>query len=401
MTPSALAWRRLVRRPATTLLSVLLIALGVAAIASTLLVVGQINRAAERNAAAADLIIGAKTSPMQLVLAGIFHLDTPPAPFSVALVEPALAHASVKRWVPLALGDSFEGYRLVGTRPAAFAELYGATLAVGRWPGASGDAVLGADVARATRLAMGARFATTHGLSKGGEVHDDEDYRVTGVLARTGTVLDKLVVTPIESIWDVHAGAEHDEADASAPVNGPRGKVSLVLVQFKSPLGAIMLPRLLGFTPGLQVAMPAQESAKLFSAVQIGADGALILGGILLACAALAVCAGLLAAHRERVRDVGVLRLLGASPRTTATLVALEATFVGCLGAAVGLLVAHTAVEVLSRFLPSAAPPLSGMAFEALEIVIVLAALGVSWIGAALPAWRAQRAAVADVLKTF
>lgn len=401
MTPAALAWRRLVRRPATTLLSVLLIALGVAAIASMLLVVGQTNRAAERNAAAADLIIGAKTSPMQLVLAGIFHLDTPPAPFSSALVEPALAHASVKRWVPLALGDSFEGYRLVGTRPSAFADLYGATPAAGSWPKTSGEAMLGADVARDTQLGMGAHFATTHGLSKGGEVHDDAGYRVTGVLARTGTVLDKLVLTPIESIWEAHAGADHDRTDTPAPASGPQGKVSLILVQFKSPLGAIMLPRLLGFTPGLQVAMPAQETAKLFSAVQIGADGTLILGGILLACAALAVCAGLLAAHRERVRDVAVLRLLGASPRITATLVVLEATFIGLLGAAVGLLVAHTAIEVLSRHLPSAAPPLSGMAFDPMEIAIVLAALVVSWIGAALPAWQVQRAAVADVLKTL
>ncbi len=396
MTPVRLAWRRLVRRPATTLLSVLLIALGVAAIGAMLLVVGQTNRAAERNAAAADLVIGAKTSPMQLVLAGIFHLDTPPAPFASSMVERALAHTSVKRWVPLALGDSLDGYRLVGTKPADFAELYGGTPAVGQWPQASGEAMLGADVARHTGLAMGARFATTHGLSAGGEVHDNHGYRVTGVLARTGTVLDKLVLTPIESIWEAHG-----EDDVNASAKGPHGKVSLILVQFKSPLGAVVLPRLLGFTPGLQVASPAQETAKLFAAVQMGADGTLILGGILLACAALAVCAGLLAAQRERMRDVAVLRLLGASPYLTATVVALEATLVGLLGATSGLVLAHTAVEVLARHLPTAAPPLSGMAFDPLEIGIVLAALLVSWIGAALPAWRVQRAAVADVLKTF
>jgi putative ABC transport system permease protein len=396
MTPLGLAWRRVVRRPAATALSVLLIALGVAAIASMLLVVGQTNRAAERNAAAADLVIGARTSPMQMVLAGIFHLDTPPAPFAVSTVEKALGHASVKRWVPLALGDSLDGFRLVGTHPAEFADLYGGTPASGVWPRGVGEAMLGIDVARSTGLTAGGRFATTHGLSAGGEVHDDAGYRVSGVLARTGTVLDKLVLTPIESVWQAHA-----EPGAAPGANAARGKVSLVLVQFRSPLGAVVLPRLLGFAPGLQVASPAQETAKLFAAVQVGADGTLALGGILLACAALAVCAGLLAAHRERVRDVAVLRLLGASPFTTAQVVALEATLVGLMGAAAGLLLAHAAVELLARQLPVAAPPLSGLAFDPMEIVIVLAALAVSWIGAAVPAWRVQRAPVADVLKTF
>jgi putative ABC transport system permease protein len=399
MTPVGLAWRRLVRRPATMLLNVLLIALGVAAITATLLVVGQANRAGERNAAAVDLVVGAKTSPMQLVLSGIFHLDAPPAPFVLSMVEPALRHPMVKRWVPLALGDSVDGYRIVGTESVAFAALYDGQLRGGAWPTSQHEAVVGADVARDAGLAVGKRFASTHGLSAAGEAHDGEVYRVVGVLERTGTVLDRLVLTSLNSVWQAHAG--DDGASGPAGTNDAHGKVSLVLVQFKSPLGAVLLPRLLGFVPGLQVALPAQETAKLFSLVQLGADGSLMLGGCLLACAALAVCAGLLAAHRERVRDVAVLRLLGASPAVTAAVVMLEASLVGLLGAAAGMLSAHTLVEVVSRYLPSAAPPLTGWAFDPLQAWIVLAALVVSWVGAALPAWRVQRAEVADVLKTF
>jgi putative ABC transport system permease protein len=233
MTPFAMAWRRIVRRPAAALLSMLLVALGVAAVAATLLVIGQVDRAAEPNAAAADLVIGARTSPMQLVLAGIFHLDAPPARFDVRQLEPALRNPVVRQWVPLALGDSVHGFRVVGSQPADFTALYGGGLAQGHWPQAEGEAVLGAEVARATGLALGARFATTHGLVAGGQVHAARSSRVAGVLARTGTVLDKLVLTRLETVWNAHAEAGPSGAAAAA-----QGRVSLVLVKFRSPLGA-------------------------------------------------------------------------------------------------------------------------------------------------------------------
>ncbi|MEF7614176.1 ABC transporter permease [Aquincola sp. MAHUQ-54] len=398
MNAAGLAWRRIVRRPAATLLNVLLLALGVASIAATMLALGQATRAAERNAAAADLVVGSRTSPAQLVLSGIFHLDAPPPPFALSLLQPVLAHRLVERWVPVALGDSLAGHRVVGTRPADFAGLYGGVLAAGAWPQGAGQAVLGADAARRTGLAVGAGFATTHGLAEAGEPHHGHGYRVAGVLARTGTLLDKLVLVSLESIWQAHAAPPSPPAFA-ARAGDPTGQVSGVLIRFRSPLAAAVLPRLVASVPTLVSASPAHEAAKLFALVQWGSDGAAMLGGLLLVCAALAVGAGLMASHRERMRDVAVLRLLGASPRITATAVLLEATFVGLLGAAAGLLAAHAAVEFAGSRLPVSAPPLSGRVFDPLELVIVAAALAVSWIGAALPAWRVQRAAVADALR--
>ena len=399
-----MAWRRLSRRRATTLLNLVLLALGTAALAAMMLVVGQLTDAAERNAAAADLVVGGNTSPAQLVLSGIFHLDAPPAPVPLAHMTPALAQPLVKRWVPVAMGDSVEGFRVVGTQVPEFAGLYAASLAAGRWPVSPGDAVLGADVARAAGLATGAAFATAHGLSRDAELHADLRHRVAGVLRRTGTVVDKLVLVPIEAVWAAHAPSPHidrlnERGAAAVPAEQADRRASLVLVQYASPLGLVLLPRAFQ-AAGLQTASPAREAAKLFSMVQLGADGSVMLGALLMLCAAVAVCAGLMASQREQVRDVAVLRLLGASRGFTATVVAWEAALIALLGTAAGLLLAHAAVELIGRRLPASAPSLTGWTAHPAEAALVLAAGAVALFGAAWPAWQAQRASVADVLAT-
>lgn len=394
-----MAWRRLSRRRVTTLLNLLLLALGTAALATMMLVLSQLTQAVQRNAAAADLVVGGNTSPAQLVLSGIFHLDVPPAPVPLARMAPALSHPLVKRWVPVALGDSVGGFRVVGTQVPEFAELYAAALATGRWPVAPGDAVLGADVARALHLPAGAAFSTAHGLSQDAPMHAELHHRVAGVLQRTGTVVDRLVLMPIEAVWSAHAAAPHIDRIGQPSAAEDDHKASLVLVQYASPLGSVMLPRAFQAV-GLQTASPAREAAKLFSLVELGADGTLMLGTLLMLCAAVAVGAGLMAAQRDQVRDVAVLRLLGASRRFTAAVVACEAALIALLGTAAGLSIAHAAVEWIARRLPPSAPSLTGWTFHPGELVLVLAAAAVALLGAAWPAAHAHRASVVDVLAT-
>src|SRR5690606_4555153 len=100
-------------------------------------------------------------------------------------------------------GDSVRGFRIVGTEPA-LVEHYGASIADGAMFDAPMQAVLGSEAARATGLRAGASFAGTHGLAEGGGEHEAEPYRVTGVLAPTGSVVARLVLPPVESVWDVH-----------------------------------------------------------------------------------------------------------------------------------------------------------------------------------------------------
>src|SRR5439155_3670097 len=198
------------RSPLTTLLNLALLTLGVATITLLLLLTTALDERLKRDAAAIDLVVGAKGSPLQLVLAGVYHVDVPPGNIPLGEVEKLRADPLIAEVVPIAMGDSYRGAHIVGTEPA-FLGLYNARLAQGALWKAPMDAVLGADVARQSGLAVGASFAGSHGLAQGGELHADNPYRVVGVLQSAGTVIDRLVLTGVESVWKVH---EHEEQEA-------------------------------------------------------------------------------------------------------------------------------------------------------------------------------------------
>jgi putative ABC transport system permease protein len=203
MTLSGLAFAYARRRPLATMLVIALGALGVGIATLTLLVTHELETRLRRDAEGIDLVVGAKGSPLQLVLAGVYHADVPPGNVPYASLAMLRANPRVASAIPLALGDSVRGFRIVGTEPA-LVEHYAATLAAGEMFVAPMDAVIGSDVARATGLRVGATFAGSHGLAEGGGEHAETPYRVVGVLAPTGRVVDRLVLTPLESVWAVH-----------------------------------------------------------------------------------------------------------------------------------------------------------------------------------------------------
>src|SRR5262245_6897282 len=189
-------------RPLQTALSLLLLSLGAGTIVTLMLVVGQLEGRMGRDARGIDLVVGAKGSPMQLILAGIYHADAPTGNVPLATVQVLQRNRLVKKAIPLALGDSWKGYRIVGAGKE-YLEHYGAEFSAGKMYGEEMETVLGHEVAARTGAKVGDRFAGAHGLGGDGEQHA-EAYTVTGILARSGSVLDRLVLTSIESVWEVH-----------------------------------------------------------------------------------------------------------------------------------------------------------------------------------------------------
>src|SRR5258706_8909441 len=184
------------KSPLTTLLNLALLTLGVATMTLLLLLTTALDERLKLDAAGIDLVVGAKGSPLQLVLAGVYHVDVPPGNIPLSAIETLRADPLIAEVVPIALGDSYLGAHIVGTEPA-FLGIYNAKFASGALWQAPMDAVLGADIARRSGLAVGARFAGAHGLAAGGEVHADNPYRVVGVLQPAGTVIDRLVLTGV------------------------------------------------------------------------------------------------------------------------------------------------------------------------------------------------------------
>jgi putative ABC transport system permease protein len=396
MSTTRLLWAYLSVRPLTTLLTVLLVALGVATTTIVTLVTNQAEERLVRDAAGIDLVVGAKGSPLQLVLAGVYHLDVPPGNVPVAALAELRANRLVAQAIPLSLGDSFRGFRIVGTEPA-FLELHGARLARGEAFAAPMQAVIGARVAAETGLAPGARFVGSHGLAPGGPEHGEDPFTVVGVLAPTGGVLDRLVLTPLESVWLAHEGEPADE-DERRILEEAR-EITLALVRYASPLAAVTLPRAINASDRLQAASPAFESARLFRLAGVGIDGLRAFGVLLLATAALSVFVALFQALSDRRRELALMRLLGASPARLFALLLGEGLLLTAIGVVVGLAIGHGALEAAGRWLEARGEwTLTGADFDTIELVYAAGALLLGGLAAVVPAWLAARTPLAGAL---
>jgi putative ABC transport system permease protein len=301
--------------------------------------------------------------------------------------------------VPISLGDTLRGYRIVGTTPD-YAALYAATLAAGREWRKPLEAVLGSEVASATGLKTGDSFVGAHGLgASGGHLHGETPYTAVGIYERTGSVLDRLVLTSTESVWMVHEHAiASDAADLKALAE--EREVTMLLVSYRSPIAAASLPRWVNSQAELQAASPALETARLLRMVGIGIDVLKGFGAVLLLVAALSVFIALYHAVRERENDLAMMRMLGAPPRRVAALVALEALWLAMLGALLGLALGHGLTHLLGLGLKAErSVSLSGTLWSVWEWSIPALACGLALLSSALPVWRAYRLDVTRLLQ--
>ncbi|MDZ5647011.1 ABC transporter permease [Nitrospirillum sp. BR 11828] len=407
MNTLGLAWAYLKRSALTTCLNVALLALGVGTIVVLILVGTQLQDRLAKDAAGVDLVVGAKGSPLQLILSALYQIDIPTGNIPLSQAQALAADPLVAQAVPLALGDSFRGYRIVGTDPA-FVALRHAQVAEGRLWQAPMEATVGAQVARAAGLKVGDQFNGNHGLSAGGAVHEGMPYTVVGILAPTGGVVDRLVLTPIDSVWAVHDahhhhhdGDEHDahEHQAEGAQPAPEREVTSVLLRYRSPIAAALLPRRINTGSVLQAASPAAEMTRLLSLVGIGTDTVRGFGLLLVASSALSIFVALYNATQARRYDLAVMRALGATRTRISGLLLAEALAMGAAGTALGLVLGHGAVELAGRFVPQARDMgITGLQFPPTEPYLLILAAGLSVLAALVPAIQAYRTDVSAVL---
>ena len=396
----ALAWRYLWSRPLSAGLNVLLLSLGLASLTFLSLASHQINQAFERDLAGIDVVVGAKGSPMQLILSGVFHIDAPTGNVPLAAVKQLEQHPQVAQLIPLSLGDSLRGFRIVGSTPDYLTH-YQARFAQGGGWTAPMQAVLGAQVAAQTGLKVGDRFAGSHGLAGGGDSHGQTPYVVSGVLAAGGSVLDRLVLTALDSVWQVHE--DHTALDAEdRQLLADEREVTLALIRYRTPLAAVTFPRFVNTTTEMQAAAPALEITRLLNMIGIGTDVLRALAGVLLLTAGLSVFIALWSAVRERRADLALLRMLGAPPRKVATLLLSESMWLALLATLIGVLAGQGLMAALAWVLQLDKSVLVGglLSWPPELLSVPALALGVALLSALLPAWEAYRAPVFELLQS-
>jgi putative ABC transport system permease protein len=416
-----LALAYLADRPLTSALNMLLLGLSVAMLVLLLQLNTQASERFERDIEGVDLVVGAKGSPLQLILSSIFHIDQPTGNIPVASLDLLRRDRAVARVVPLALGDNFNGFRIVGT-DESFAQLYGTSLAAGRDFAAPMEAILGADVAARTGAGLGQKFIGSHGLAEdedGEQGHDHAPFVTVGILERTGSVVDRLILTSVESVWAVHgieADHAHEEGEdhhhdhdhghddahdpakpaARAPLqadsSGLEPELTALLVTYRNASAAIRVPAMINRQTALQAAAPAAETARLLELVGASLAGVQVFAWLLAATGGIAIFVALLGALRAREGDLALLRVMGASRGRVFGTVMLEGVLTAAAGAALGWIAAHGLIALARmRFATLADLGFVPFRFNSGEVVLLAAVVAIGALAALVPALRIYR----------
>ena len=386
-------------RPLNTFLNIFLLALGVAMIVVLLLFSAQVEDRLTKDSQGIDMVVGAKGSPLQLILSSIYQIDMPTGNISLTDAKKLSKHPMIKTIVPLALGDAFRGFRIVGTEHS-YLKLYDAKLAQGELWSNPLDATLGAKVAKVTGLKIGDTFTGSHGLGAGGGEHEAAPFRVVGILAETGSVADRLVLTGIDSVWKMHEHHSEKEDHATDHDDSDEGKeVTSLLIQYRTPLAGASLPREINSQTAMQAASPAFETARLLSLVGFGVDTLRAFALVLMASALLSMLIALTNMLDERRYDLAIMRTLGAGNRWLFALVIVQGLILALAGALIGIALGHLAAQALGMwFNMTQQMAFTGLTWVKEEWWLIAIALLVGAIAAILPAIRAYRTDIASTL---
>jgi putative ABC transport system permease protein len=260
------------------------------------------------------------------------------------------------------------------------------------------QAVLGAAAARKLGLRLGDRFAGSHGIGGGGHAHEDHSYTVVGILAPSASVLDRLILTDIASVWQVHEDGSADDEHHQAVM--AEREITLALITYQSPLAAVSFPRFVNSSTEMQAAAPAVEITRLLSMLGLGTEVLRAFAGVLLLTAGLSVFIALWSAVRERRGDLALLRMLGTPPIKVASLLLLEALWLGLLAAVLGLLLGQGMAASLAWLLElDNSLLIAGMTWPSALWAVPVMALAVSLVAALLPALGAYRVPVLELLQ--
>jgi putative ABC transport system permease protein len=431
MNITRLSWKNITAKPLNTALSVMLFALSIGLLIFLILFNQQLKQGLERNLASVDLVIGAKGSPLQLVLSSMYHIDAPTGNIALREVAPFLnpQHPLIASSIPLSLGDSYGAYRIVGTPPSILME-YGIDEIDGEVYEADFEVVIGAIVADRLHLHKGDHFYSTHGLLDEPDMAHDhgEPFTVTGILPKSGSVLDQLILCTPQSIWRVHdhtdsipeephhdhdhaAAGHHDHSAAittldtaliktlsdsvmAALRNHPDKEITSVLVQFrnKTSIQSLNFLRNINANTGLMAASPAIELNRLYAMLSDGTEAMQYIALLIAIVAAISIFISLYNSLRERLYEMAMLRVAGAGPGDLFKMVVLEGIWIAMIGLLTGLLLGHLGMELAGDMLQkSYRYPFTGMMWVREEWYVVIGALVIGLLAALFPAVRGSR----------
>ncbi|MGI9450988.1 MAG: ABC transporter permease [Geminicoccaceae bacterium] len=408
-----LAWQSLLNRWVTALLTILAIAVSV----MLLLGVEKVRTGARSSFAntisGTDLIVGARSGDLQLLLYSVFRIGNATNNMTYESYEDIAGEEAVDWIVPVSLGDSHHGFRVMGTSRDYF-ERYRyrrdrqLTFANGKPFDDLFDAVLGADVAATLSYQLGDPIVVAHGL---GDIsfaeHDDKPFVVAGILQKTGTPVDRTVHVSLEAIEAIHidwqSGAQIPgqtvSADEVRKMELTPNAITAALVGLKSKLSTFKLQRHINeYTEEpLSAILPGAALQELWGLIGTAETALSAVSIMVVVTALLGMVTMVLATLNERRREMAILRSVGARPRTVLGLLVTEAGLLGLVGTVLGVILLYLALLIVRPIVDSE----FGLYLEidgltSREWLLLGAIIVAGLLAGLLPALRAYRLSLAD-----
>lgn len=378
-----LAWKNIWFKPLNTILSILLLTASVAIITVLILVEKQFEEKYQSNLDGVDLVLGAQGSPLQLVLSSVYQVDDPTGNISYDSVKVWMKHPYVKKAIPLAYGDNYVGFKIVGTTPD-YIEKYQAKIEDGKVFEHNFEVVIGADVAKKLNLKRGDTFKGTHGSAAEGEVHDHGEYIIVGILSKTGKVIDNLILSNIPTVWQMHQeegheevaenpahgeeghihheeevvaenpahgeeGHIHDEHEHDITIEEPNMEITSVLIEFKNKMGVFMWPNLIAQNTKMQAALPTYQMNRLFDMFGVGLNALKYLAFGIMLISGISIFIALFNTLKERKAEFALMRVNGAKRSQLLLVVLYESILLCVVGYLFGTILGRVGIVLLSK----------------------------------------------------
>ena len=324
---------------------------GITIISLLLLLNKQLDDQFRKNIRGIDMVLGAKGSPLQLILSSIYQIDSPVGNIPLEEAERLTRNPMIKTAIPLAMGDNYRSFRIVGTNKK-YLDHFSATIGAGRLFASDMEVIIGPRVAAGAGLTIGDTFSGAHGLDQEGEEHAGSKYTVVGILNATNTVTDQLILTPLSSVWSIHEhheeGAEH-EAGAEGEEHkdeAPR-EITSMLVKFRNPMG-MMLARGINTDSKLQAALPNIEINRLFSLLGVGVETLRGLAIVIMLISGISVFVSLYNSLKERRYEMALMLSMGATRAQLFGMLLLEGLVLALVGFGLGVLLSRVGLWLFS-----------------------------------------------------
>lgn len=411
----SLAWQSLLNRRFTALLTVISIALSVALLVGVERLRTEARESFANTLSGTDLIVGARSGPVQLLLYTVFRIGDATNNISWKSYQDIVKHPKVAWTVPISLGDSHRGFRVLGTTPAYFEHYRYARdrqLVVARGRQFTGlyDAVLGAEVATKLGYEIGDPIIVAHGASDVSFArHDDKPFKVVGILARTGTPVDRTVHVSLEAIEAIHVDWQSGAPVPGVTVSAEQARemdltpkaITGALVGLKSKIATFHLQRTINEYPEepLSAILPGVALTQLWGLIGIAENALLIVSAFVVVVGLFGMLTALLTSLNERRREMAILRSVGARPGHVFALIMGEAGFLTQLGVLFGM----TLLYLMLLFGQPIVESRFGLFIEIgglsqYEWILLGAVVGAGFLVGSIPSYRAYRLSLADGL---